>query len=226
MPGCHTHVRLIQYIVSLAHACSTIGSVCGTFIYNFISKRGYVKIVTCTTCHWWFLAYLKYCLVVGLSAWCVCQTSRNVLREQRFALLFAWCSFLGEASIHLHSIANDEALVVSIYSGTYPYNLRLESYIVLVQGVVLGGHFHSQLQSADVSFLAVVIYTIIISVALLVKLVGIALIVLVPDLLQWSCIIAWNPILGNKACIMSRRRTIIGFGACWSGSCAEIRWVV
>ena len=52
MPGCHTHVRLIQYIVSLAHACSTIGSVCGTFIYNFISKRGYVKNVTCTTCHW------------------------------------------------------------------------------------------------------------------------------------------------------------------------------
>ena len=52
MPGCHTHVRLIQYIVSLAHACSTIGSVCGTFIYNFFSKRGYVKIVTCTTCHW------------------------------------------------------------------------------------------------------------------------------------------------------------------------------
>ena len=225
MPSCHTNVRLIQNIVSLAHAGSVTGNVCGTFIYYFRSKRGYVKIVTCTACHWRFLAYLKYSFIIGLFTVFVCRTSRNVLRKQRFAFLFAWISVLGETSINLDTITDYKALIVGIYTGSNPYHLRFESCIVLVQGVVLGSHFHCQLQTADISFLAVVVDTVIVACCVCpVPLVGIALIILVPRFLAGSSILIINsPVRHKEACIVSRRRTIIGFGACWSGSCAEIR---
>ena len=92
-----------------------------------------------------------------------------------------------------------------------------------MQGVVLGSHFHCQLQSAYVSFLAVVVYTIIIGATLLVKLVGIALIVLVPNTTILISVVALGSILCNKACVVSRRRTVIGFGAYWISGLAEIR---
>ena len=191
MPSCHTHVGLIQYVVALAEVfviSTSIDQIHSERVGSAIVAR-YIQFVVRIAIDGRLLAYLKYGFVVGLCATGISRTSRNVLREQRLALLFAWCSVLGEASVHLHSIANDEALVVGVYTSTYPYNLRFESRVVLVKGIVLGCHFHSQLQSAYVSFLAVVVYTIIIGFVYPVKLVGIALIVLVPDLLQTGCII-------------------------------------
>ena len=147
MPGCHTHVGLIQYVVALAEVfviSTSVDQIHGERVGSTIVAR-YVQFVFRIAINRRLLAYLKYGLIVRLLAVFVSIACRHILRQQRFALLFAWSSVLRESTIHLHAIANYESLVVGVYTCAYPYLLRFKPWIVLMQCVVFGSYLDSQL---------------------------------------------------------------------------------
>ena len=73
MPGCHTHVRLIQYVVALTEvfvissSSTSVDHIHGERVGSAIVAR-YVQFVVRIAINGRLLAYLKYCLVVGLGA--------------------------------------------------------------------------------------------------------------------------------------------------------------
>ncbi len=100
------------------------------------------------------LAYLQYGLVVCLGEVFVPLACRHILREERMAVGLAGRAVLGKTAVHLHAIADDEALVVGVDACAYPYHHAV--FAGLERLVVLGGLLHGILQTAEVTLVAVV----------------------------------------------------------------------